>query len=68
MVPMPKRPLRPTFFAAAASLLPLGVREAQPPATAALPQNPIFRLQVVDDVLLAAVHPTGRDRKEKLKG
>ena len=41
--------------------------EWTPPGTELLSQDAVFGLEVVDDVLLTAVHPSGHDREEELK-
>ena len=45
----------------------LGVREAQAAAAEFLSQNTVLRLQVVDDVLLLAIHPPGEGEEEELQ-
>jgi hypothetical protein len=43
------------------------IAEEQAPIAELLSEHPILRLQVLDDILLAAIHPSGEDHHQKLK-
>ncbi len=45
----------------------LSIGEEQAPIAELLSEHPILRLQVLDDILLAAVHPSGKDHPQNLK-
>jgi hypothetical protein len=45
----------------------LSIVEEQAPIAELLSEHPILRLQVLDDILLAAIHPPGKDHHQKLK-
>ena len=43
------------------------ISEPQALSTQLFPEYPVLLLQVLDDVLLTAIHPSGEDQHEKLK-
>jgi hypothetical protein len=45
----------------------LSIGEEQAPIAELLPEHPVLRLQVLDDILLTAIHPSGEDHHQKLK-
>ena len=45
----------------------LSIAEEQAPIAELLSEHPILRLQVLDDILLAAIYPSGEDHYQKRK-
>src|SRR6185369_2635667 len=63
----PEEPLAPYPLRHFCQASALGTGEPQPLTPKLLPPDPILDLQVLDHVLLIAVHPAGHDRDEELE-
>ena len=66
--PNPEQTLAPYPLGGRSQKASLSVGQSQSPAAEVLSENPIFGLQGVDDVLLAAVHPAGHGREQEWEG
>jgi hypothetical protein len=63
----PEEPIAAEFLRLGCKTTSLSVSEAQTPTADLLAKHPVLRLQVLDDVLLTAIHPSGDDQDQELK-
>jgi len=63
----PEEPIAAESLRLGCKTTSLSVSKAQTPTAELLAKHPVLRLQVLDDVLLTAIHPSGDDQDQELR-